>query len=111
LRLRRPAAGEQLYWRVSQTDKVKTTIIVHRARLKSAQIARHFAERPQHNSIPKLTAARIACTTESHSAYISLSPRQSFGAHDGSACARTFSRFAWLRAVVASAERERDVIG
>jgi hypothetical protein len=39
------------------------------------QINPHFAECFQDNSVPKLTAARIACTTESQSADISLSSR------------------------------------
>jgi hypothetical protein len=39
---------------------------------------------------------------------MSFSSCQSFGAHDGRACACAFDRFARLRAAVASAERERN---
>jgi hypothetical protein len=38
-----------------------------------AQITRHFAKRFQQNSVCELTAGRIACTAERHSADIPLS--------------------------------------
>jgi hypothetical protein len=84
-----------------RTPHSRTWLLEYLSDLQSTQIARHFAEGPQHNGVSKFTAGQIAVTAESHRPDMSFNSRQPFGSHDRSIRACAFHGFARLRPIEA----------